>query len=409
MTCTYLLEVIMGIQLRTIFPAIVGLSVAAVLTAGTPAWADAAAPKGVPGGFADGLSAVASVSASDAWAVGIWHDRTGNEQTLIEHWNGSRWQITGSPDPAGRKADNELDAVAARSQSSAWAVGQFWNGANWQPQTEHWNGEAWRVVKTPDPGGHAARDGLTAVTATSPSSAWAVGAYTTGSTERALILHWNGKSWRQAASPNPGGTDGSALTAITAVSPDSIWAAGEYWTATTEKTMILHWNGRTWRQVASPNAGGTSGNGGLASIASGSESTGWATGSYVTPSSVQQTLTERWNGHRWLIAASPDPGGPSQASTLVAIASAGPRAWAVGYTSPGHTSFPLALRWNGTSWKTSPVPLPAGTTGGGLWGAGPAPRGKAWAVGEFFTGHASLSLIEQWTGKAWKRVPSPNR
>jgi hypothetical protein len=119
-------------------------------------------------------------------------------QTLTEHWNGSHWRIIASPNPAGPGADNELDAVAATSRFNAWAVGQFWNGANWQPQIQHWNGKAWRVIKTPDPSGHAARDSLSGVTATSPSSAWTVGEYSAGSTERALILRWNGQAWRQA-------------------------------------------------------------------------------------------------------------------------------------------------------------------------------------------------------------------
>jgi len=399
----------MRIHLRAVFPAIIGLGLAAGLAVATPAWAGAGTPRTASRGFEDGLSAVAAVSASDAWAVGIWHNPAGHEQTLTEHWNGSHWRIITSPNPAGRGADNELDAVAATSRSNAWAAGQFWNGANWQPQIEHWNGKAWRVVKTPDPGGHAARDGLTAVTATSPSSAWAVGEYAAGSTERALILRWNGRAWRQAASPNPGGTHGSVLNAITAVSPSSIWAVGEYWTATAEKTMVLHWGGRLWRQVASPNAGGGSPGSALAGIAFGSKSRAWAAGSYFTASSVQQTLTEHWNGRRWRIVASPDPGGPAQTNELVAIAAAGPQAWAVGNASSGHTYFPLALRWNGTSWKVCTVSLPAGTVGGAFWGAGPAPSGKAWAVGDFFTGHAGLTLIEQWNGTAWKRVASPNR
>jgi hypothetical protein len=405
----HLLEVVMRIELRSVLPAVIGVGFAAGLTLATPAWAGAGAPRTAGGGFADGLSAVAAVSASDAWAVGIWHDRAGSEQTLTEHWNGSRWRIIASPDPAGRGADNELDAVAATSGSDAWAVGQFWNGANWQPQTERWNGKAWRAVKTPDPGGHAARDGLAAVTATSPSSAWAVGTYTAGSTARTLILRWNGRAWRQAASPDPGGTHGSVLTSVIAVSPSSIWAAGEYWTATTEKTLILHWNGRRWRQVASPGAGSTSPNGGLAGIASSSKSSAWAAGSYYTTSSVQQTLTEHWNGRRWKSVASPDPSGPAQTNELVAIAAAGRRAWAVGNASSGHTYFPLALRWNGTSWKICTVPLPAGTVGGAFWGAGPAPSGRAWAVGDLFTGHAGLTLIEQWNGSAWVRIASPNR
>ena len=33
-------------------------------------------------------------------------------------------------------------------------------------------------------------------------SAWAAGSTTSG---RALIVHWNGAAWSQAASPSPGG------------------------------------------------------------------------------------------------------------------------------------------------------------------------------------------------------------
>ena len=394
----------MRIRLRAVVPAVIGLGLAASLTVVTPAWAGAGAPRTV----ADNLSAVAAVSASDAWAVGVWHDGIGAEQTLIEHWNGSQWRIVGSPDPAGGLADNELNAVAVTSGSSAWAVGEFWNGANWQPQIQQWNGTSWRLVKTPDPGGHAARDILNGVTATSPSSAWAVGQYTVGSTQRALILHWNGRAWAQATSPDPGGTNGTYLTAVTAVSPSSVWAVGVYWTATTGKTLVLHWNGKAWRQVASPNSGGTSPNGGLAGVASGSTSSAWAAGSYVSGPEVTQTLTEHWNGRRWRVVASPDPGGPAQTSVLAAIAAAGSRAWAVGFASSGPGGFPLALRWNGASWKVCSVPLPAGALGGFFEGAGPAPSGKAWAVGRFLAGHSGLTLIEQWNGTAWKRVASPN-
>ena len=396
----------MRIHLRAAFPAIISVGLAAGLAVTTPAWAGTSAPRTGTGGFHDTLGAVAAISASDAWAVGDWHNAAGNEQTLIEHWNGSHWRIVASPSPAGSGADNELDGVAATSRSNAWAVGQFWNGANWQPQIEHWNGKTWRGVKTPDPGGHAARDILEAVVATSPSSAWAVGGYTAGSTGKALILHWNGQAWRQVTVPNPGGTHGSYLNAVTAVSASSIWAVGEYWTATEEKTMVLHWGGRMWRQVASPNAGRGSA---LAGIGFGSKTSAWATGIYYNASSVEQTLTEHWNGKAWRVVASPDPSGAAQTNEIVASAAAGSQAWAVGNASSGHTYFPLALRWSGTSWKAYTISLPVGTTGAGLWGAGRAPSGNAWAVGDVFNGHTTLTLIEQWTGTGWKRVPSPNR
>jgi hypothetical protein len=55
----------------------------------------------------------------------------------------------------------------------------------------HWNGTAWSRVPSP-----AGGPGLLAVTATSATSAWAVGDYSTASGQpRTLIMHWNGTRW----------------------------------------------------------------------------------------------------------------------------------------------------------------------------------------------------------------------
>ena len=46
----------------------------------------------------DQLNGIAVVSANDIWAVGTSStNSTGNEQTLIEHWNGSTWNVVPSP------------------------------------------------------------------------------------------------------------------------------------------------------------------------------------------------------------------------------------------------------------------------------------------------------------------------
>ena len=44
---------------------------------------------------------------------------------------------------------------------------------------------------------------------------------------RTLILHWNGKSWTQVPSPNPGGpSHGNLLFGVTATSARNAWAVG---------------------------------------------------------------------------------------------------------------------------------------------------------------------------------------
>jgi hypothetical protein len=182
-----------------------------------------------------------------------------------------------------------------------------------------------------------------AVAATSARSAWAVGS--TGpplGTGKTLILHWNGKTWKQVPSPSPSPEDvGDVLSGVAAVSADSAWAVGNTGTG---KTLILRWNGKTWKQVPSPN--------------------------------------------------------PSPPDFLAGVAPVSARnAWAVGETSPGGFSYKtLILHWNGKTWKRVPSPSPGSS--GTLSGVAATSASKAWAVGG--------ALILHWNGKTWKRVPSPS-
>jgi hypothetical protein len=56
-----------------------------------------------------------------------------------------------------------------------------------------------------------------------------------------LVAHWNGTRWTGVASPNPGG---SFLNAVSALSPSDAWAVGYDNTG----TLILHWDGTSWTQ-----------------------------------------------------------------------------------------------------------------------------------------------------------------
>src|SRR5215468_3045535 len=100
------------------------------LAAGSPALASQRsctgwAVKTSPSIGAATLSAVAATSAKDVWAVGSYN--TGSAyKTLIEHWNGARWTIVPSPNPAGGfHTTNALAAVVAITAKNAWAFGFF--------------------------------------------------------------------------------------------------------------------------------------------------------------------------------------------------------------------------------------------------------------------------------------------
>jgi hypothetical protein len=178
----------------------------------------------------DELFGVAATSSQNAWAVGLYVTGPGfRPHALTEHWNGRTWAHVTSPNPAGTVTGVQLNGVAATSSSNAWAVG-FFDGSAGLARTliEHWNGRAWKVQPSPNPGSNS--DFLQSVTAFSATDAWAVGDYSTSeATEYTLIEHWNGRTWTRVPSPNPGGRNSpSGLTGVAGVTPSSIWAVGSY-------------------------------------------------------------------------------------------------------------------------------------------------------------------------------------
>src|SRR5260370_16928633 len=87
------------------------------------------------------LDGVAVVSASDIWAVGSYFNLTLNSsQTLVEHWNGSHWQVV--PRSNAGTAFNPLVRVAADPPGTLLAVGASPNPAQGNDPTwgEPWTG-----------------------------------------------------------------------------------------------------------------------------------------------------------------------------------------------------------------------------------------------------------------------------
>jgi len=212
------------------------------------------------------MNGVTVVSACNAWAVG-WRAGIGGLQTLAEHWNGHRWRVSPTPNRPGAAA-SVLAGVSAVSATDVWAVGNYQgqNGAG--TLIEHWDGRAWNMVPgatVPCSGCDGPEAALAGVSAGSATAAWAVGAYFDGTKNRTLIEHWNGRVWKLVPSPSPGAAVGAnpvtnTLQSVSRVSASSAWAVGSYdiayQGATLNQTLILHWNGHVWAQVASPNAGG---------------------------------------------------------------------------------------------------------------------------------------------------------
>ena len=244
-------------------------------------------PEVVDGSFLFGVSAV---SPFDAWAAGWVYGPGGeNSNTLILRWNGSRWARVPSPNPAGDGFD-VLNAVSARSASDAWAVG----GTGTATLIARWNGTRWARVPSPSPG-RTGSDVLNGVSALSASDAWAVG----GTGASIIILRWNGVRW--SSIPGPSASSGGELNAASALSPSDVWAVGCLLPPSNPSAptpLVLHWNGTSWIQVASPNPGGSAGTC-LTGVSALSASNAWAVGTTDPFGSNTKTVILHWNGTSW--------------------------------------------------------------------------------------------------------------
>ncbi|MFL5734345.1 MAG: plastocyanin/azurin family copper-binding protein, partial [Chloroflexia bacterium] len=104
----------------------------------------------------------------------------------------------------------------------------------------------------------------------------------------------------------------------------------------------------------------------------------------------------------WAIVSSPDVG--SDDNHLLDIAAVATNdIWAVGYYYNGFASQTLVEHWNGTSWTVVPSPnVGNGTTV--LHGVTAVSANDVWAVG--YTG--TQTVTEHWNGTQWSIVGSPN-
>lgn len=248
------------------------------------------------------LQAVSAATTSDVWVAADYVNAEGVWIPYAEHWDGHVWSIVAVPQLPG-SLQTFLTGVATVSADDAWVVGQVIDSSG-TPVTlaEHWNGTKWEVVSTPNPA-QAQASGFSAVDATSGGNVWAVGnATTSAGTDLTLVEHWNGKKWTLLPSPNGKGGGGSVLAAVSAVHGNDAWAVGEsQQNSGRERTLIEHWDGREWAMVAGPDVGGAQATT-LTGVSASSSKDAWATGSSYTSAGVASVLDLRWNGRKWRIS-----------------------------------------------------------------------------------------------------------
>lgn len=382
------------------------------------------------------LTGVSCQAASRCMAVGFWGSEFAAAGTVAEAWNGTRWRLLSTPDPAGA-ATSSLAGVSCASAARCVAVGESLTSDRVvHPLAESWNGHSWTILATADWTG-----GFTSVSCASISQCMAVGQAGSVAADATLAQEWNGTSWRLLTTVNDettslGGVWCTSASACIAVG--SVLGAGV--TKTGEVPLAQEWDGASWRllNTVSPVAD-IFGINGLASIScpgparcmavgtvesSGSLAEEWdgtrwtvrrtnhvdalqaisctrishclAVGAFINGTDELAVLTQTWNGHLWRTVRSPGLLGELSAVSCLSAS----RCVAVG-GAPGPSgdgTAPLAVLWNGRTWHVMP------TTS--------LPRGQLGAVScasASFCIATGFSKEARWDGHSWQptAIPAP--
>ncbi len=191
----------------------------------------------------------------------------------------------------------------------------------------------WTVVTPP---ASTAGAELTGSYALSDTDAWVVGGPANASAAP-VALNWNGTAWSSVPTPTPSGsTPEWALKSVAASSASDAWAVGEQSSGKIHDSLYEHWNGTAWSVAAGPNEGI------LNAVLDFSPANAWAFADFSVL---------HWNGTTWSVV--------SGALPALAVSADGPDdIWGI-YRNDQVTQAVLLANWNGSSWTTSPSPIPA--------------------------------------------------
>lgn len=288
------------------------------------------------------LLGVSCSSATSCTAVGTSTTSSGMGVTLAEHWNGTRWSVQPTPNPApGIQA--AFDGVSCPSATACTAVGSYINNTQTGgvgTLAEAWNGTRWAIQPTPNPTG-ATQSRLQGVSCPSATSCTAVGSHFAsglGKPTLTLAEHWNGTRWAVQPTPNPTGTTLTLLNGVSCSSATACTAVGWY--------------------------GGRQGS--------------------------EFSVAERWNGTSWAVQPTPNPTGAADTILEAISCPAATACTAVGFSG---SAVPLAEYWNGTAWVIQNTSTPVHARYSELSGVSCVAATTCTATGHY--NHHSLSAVGQ--------------
>jgi hypothetical protein len=285
------------------------------------------------------LSAVSCASASACMAVG-----GSDSGVLAERWNGTRWRIQPTLNPPGAVSSG-LGVISCLSPSFCMAAGAYSTSSSPDGPVkllaERWNGTKWAIVPSPNPAG-AVQSFFNGLSCTSPSACTATGEqHSASGIVHTLAERWDGATWTIQPTPNPAKVQFASLGGVACTGPSACRAVG----ASDQGTLAERWNGTTWRIQPTPTPPG----GGLLNgVACPAPAACTAVG-FTFTSSGGRILAERWNGTAWHIQPTPLLPAAHDIS-LPAVACPDRTACTAvgGFENDGPGSVSLAERWRGS-------------------------------------------------------------
>ncbi|HET7014223.1 MAG TPA: hypothetical protein VFI65_09945 [Streptosporangiaceae bacterium] len=254
-------------------------------------------PQTMPKPKLTNLSDVSCVTATACIAVGNLSTGGGNQAPLAEGWNGIGWTIQKTPAPAGTSRDFLL-GVSCPTKTSCFAVGLSSHGSAAKQRTlaERWNGTKWQIVRTPNPAGKQDIE-LKSVSCRSASFCVSIGTFGDGT----FAQVWNGKAWKATSPvPNPKGAVHSVFQGVSCPAAKDCIAVGV--TSRHHKSVPLaeRWNGKKWSPLptATPSGSGVIASA-LSSVSCSAGSACAAVG--IVIASSDQAIAETWTGRRWVV------------------------------------------------------------------------------------------------------------
>ncbi len=296
------------------------------------------------------LTAVTSLSASDAWTVGYWRNEPSGTGPLALRWDGSAWSETELPSTNHLGTFPETAGVDAAPNSDVWIVGNVTTSYPTYnlPLVLRWRDDSWDIVETVTlrpqivyP--YAARGGRAfEVDAAAPHDIWAVGQAAGfgdgGATSVPLALHWDGSSWTDVEVPRVANRH-HELNDLVMIARDDVWAVGDYRNvAGAFRGVTYHWDGSAWSHIHSPIEDMLES--GLDDVAASGPDDVWAIGGAASVGVVLM----HWDGSQWGLAQPP----PNSGGSLAAL---GPNdLWVSGWEGFWH--------WDGAVWTEVPESIP---------------------------------------------------